>query len=180
MGRIKISLSKIRVLGVDLLIFVTLGTQDKPFPRLLEAIQKQIDNGNIKKDEKIVVQSGCTKFESADMEIMPYMDIKEFNKNIEDADIVICHAGVGTLLAGLKKNKKIIAAARLKKYGEHVNDHQLQILENFSNAGHLVALEDFDKLDELLKDIKDFNPKPFNSNNNSFIESLTKEIEKYK
>ena len=161
------------------MIFVTLGTQDKPFPRLLEAIQKQLDSGNIRKDEKIIVQSGCTKFKSSDMQIKQYMDIKEFEKNIEDADIVICHAGVGTILAALKNNKKIIAAARLKKYGEHVNDHQLQILENFSNEGHLLALDDFEKLDEKLREVKGFNPNPFKSNNQLFVETLEKEIEMY-
>ena len=159
------------------MIFVTLGTQDKPFQRLLEAIQNQIDKGNISKDEKVIVQSGCTKFESNNMEIKPYMDINEFEKNIEDADIIICDAGVGTILTALNKNKRIIAAARLKKYGEHVNDHQLQILENFSKEGYLLALDEFEKLNELLKRIENFYPKPFESNTKSFISFLKNEIE---
>ena len=104
------------MLGVAILIFVILGTQDKEFPRLLEAVQKQINLGNIKKDERVVVQSGSTKFASEDMDIKDYIGVRKFEQLINEADLIICHAGVGTILTALKKNKKIIAAARLKKY----------------------------------------------------------------
>ena len=113
------------------MIFVILGTQDKKFPRLLEAVQKAIDEKKISKKEKIIVQAGSTKFESSNMQIIDYMPGEQFEEYIEKADIIICHAGVGTILTALEKGKKVIAAARLKEYGEHVNDHQLQILENF-------------------------------------------------
>ena len=82
------------------MIFVTLGTQDKPFTRLLEMIQKQIDNGNIK--EKVVVQAGYTKFESDDMKIFDYVDGDDFNNLIEEADILITHGGVGSIFTGLR------------------------------------------------------------------------------
>lgn len=165
------------MLGVAILIFVTLGTQDKEFPRLLEAIQKQIDNGNISKDEKIIVQAGSTKFKSKNMEIKHYMSLKKFEELIEKADLIISHAGVGSILTALNKNKKIIAGARLKKYGEHVNDHQLQILENFSKEGYLLALENFDELDVLLEKSKDFKPAKFKSNKEYFINELEHQIE---
>lgn len=165
------------MLGVAILIFVTLGTQDKAFPRLLEAIQRQIDNGNISKEEKIIVQAGCTKFKSKHMEIKHYMSIKKFEQLVEEADLIISHAGVGTILTALKKNKKIIAAARLKEYGEHVNDHQLQILENFSEAGYLLALKDFERLDVLLKQVADFVPAEFKSNKEYFIRQLEHQID---
>ena len=87
------------------MIFVTLGTQDKTFTRLLEAIQKQIDKGVIKK--KVVVQSGCTKFESKDMEIFDLISAEEFSKYIEECDILITHGGVGSIISGIKSNKKI-------------------------------------------------------------------------
>lgn len=158
------------------MIFVILGTQDKKFPRLLEAIQKQIDEGKINKEEEIIVQAGSTKFESKDMKVLDYIPVKEFEEYIDKADVVICHAGVGTILTALKKGKKIIAAARLKQYGEHVNDHQLQILENFTEEGYILALEDFDKLDLLLNQIKDFKPAKLKSNKQFFLEQLEKEI----
>ena len=158
------------------MIFVILGTQDKKFPRLLDAIQKQINEGKIDKNEKIIVQAGSTKYKSEDIQILDYMPINEFEECIEKSDIIICHAGVGTILTALKKGKKIIAAARLKKYGEHVNDHQLQILENFSKKGYILSLEDFEKLDLVLEQAKNFIPAEFKSNKKYFLQQLEKEI----
>ena len=157
------------------MIFVILGTQDKTFPRLLEAVEKQIAKGNIK--DKVIAQVGSTKYESDKMEVIDFMSVEEFNDNIEKADIIITHAGVGTILTALKKNKKIIAAARLKKYGEHVNDHQLQIVEKFSKEGYVLPLTDFEKLDEVVKKAKDFTPNKFVSNKEKFINNLRKEID---
>ena len=136
------------------MIFVILGTQDKKFPRLLDALQKKIDEGKISKKEEIIVQAGSTKYESKNMKIIDYMSVRKFEECIDRADLIICHAGVGTILTALKKGKKIIAAARLKQYGEHVNDHQLQILDNFTAEGYILALEDFDKIDLLIKQAK--------------------------
>ena len=158
------------------MIFVILGTQDKKFPRLLEAIQKKINEGQIDKKEEIIVQAGSTKYKSNDMKIFDYIPISQFEDYIERADLIICHAGVGTILTALKKNKKIIAAARLKQYGEHVNDHQLQILENFKNKGYILALENFDEMDNLIKQAQEFKPANFKSNKKFFLNQLEKEI----
>lgn len=149
------------------MILVLLGTQDKSFKRLLDAIQKQIDLGVI--TDKVIVQSGHTKYESEDMEIFDLIPMADFDDLVTQADIIITHAGVGSLVGALKKNKIIIAAARLKKYNEHTNDHQLQILKNFSEAGYILALQDFDKLDELLMQAQEFAPKIYESNTQAII-----------
>ena len=158
------------------MIFVILGTQDKKFPRLLDALQKKIDEGKISKKEEIIVQAGSTKYESKNMKIIDYMSVRKFEECIDRADLIICHAGVGTILTALKKGKKIIAAARLKQYGEHVNDHQLQILDNFTAEGYILALEDFDKIDLLIKQAKRFTPAKFTSNKRYSLRQLEKEI----
>ena len=162
--------------GVDLLILITLGTQDKPFYRLLEAVQKQIDNKVI--NEKVIVQAGIScNFKSKDMEIFDLIPIEEFDKLITECDILITHGGVGSIIAGIKNNKKVIAAARLKKYREHVNDHQLQIVENFTNSGYILSLDNFDYLGTVLEKAKKFKPKKFKSNTENFINLLKKEID---
>ena len=161
---------------MDFLIFVTLGTQDKKFPRLLEAIQKQIDTGKIK--YKIIVQKGCTDFFSSDMELHDMLTMDEFDKYIRECDLLITHGGVGSIIKGLDNNKKIIAAARLAKYGEHHNDHQLQIIDNFYNAGYILRMDNFDKLDEIYKMSKNFKPKKYTSNTKKFIEKLENYIDK--
>lgn len=152
------------------MILVTLGTQDKSFKRLLEAIQKQIDNGNIK--DKVVVQAGHTKFESKDMEIFELIPMEKFDELIDSCEILITHGGVGSIITGLKHNKKVIAAARLKEYKEHTNNHQLQIIENFSNDGYILALNNFDDLGEKLKEAKKFKPKKYKSNTDNMIKLI--------
>ena len=96
------------------MILVTLGTQDKSFKRLLDAIQKEIDKGNIK--DRVVVQAGCTEYESNDMEIFDLIDRDKFSELIKECDLLITHGGVGSILTGLKNNKKVITAPRLKEY----------------------------------------------------------------
>ncbi len=158
------------------MIFVTLGTQDKPFKRLLDAIQKQIDNGNIK--EKVIVQAGYTKFYSNDMEIYDLINMDDFDKLIKDCNILITHGGVGNILTGLKYGKKIIAAARLAKYGEHTNDHQLQIVDKFADEGYILKLDNFNKLNDVLKKAIKFEPKEYVSNTENFCRHLMEEIDK--
>ena len=157
------------------MILVTLGTQDKSFKRLLDAIQKQIDNGNIK--DKVVVQAGCTEFESKDMEIFDLIDRDKFNELISECDLLITHGGVGSILTGLNNNKKVIAAPRLKEYKEHTNNHQLEIIEKFSDSGFILPLYDFDNLEKVLKDIKKFKPKKYKSNTENMIKIIENYIE---
>ncbi len=158
------------------MILVTLGTQDKKFTRLLDSIQNLIDKKVIK--EKVIVQAGCTSdFKSKDMQIFDLIPMDEFDKLISECDILITHGGVGSIITGLKNEKKVIAAARLKKYGEHTNDHQLQIIDNFAKEGYLLSLNDFEDLEKILKNIKSFEPKKYKSNTNKFIKIIEKEID---
>ena len=152
------------------MILVTLGTQDKSFKRLLEAIDKQVELGNIK--DKIVVQAGCTKYESKNMEIFDLIPMEKFDDLIKSCDLLITHGGVGSIITGLKNNKKVIAAARLEKYKEHTNDHQLQIIENFSNDSYILGLDNFDELDKVLEKVKKFKPKKYISNTDKMIKII--------
>lgn len=156
------------------MIFVTLGTQDKPFPRLIEAVEKQVQLGNIK--EEVIVQSGSTKYSPGRLRIVDYMSADEHIKTLKEARLIITHAGAGTIIQGLENNKIVIAAARKKEFGEHVNNHQEQLLENFSQSGYVLPLNDFDKLDEVLKQAENFKPKEFKSNNYFFINKMIDEI----
>ena len=81
------------------MILVLLGTQNNSFHRLLEEIEKDIKNGLIK--EKVLVQAGCTKFKSKDMEIFDFVSREKIEKLIEESSYVICHGGVGSILSSL-------------------------------------------------------------------------------
>ena len=157
------------------MIFVTLGTQDKDFSRLLKAIDKEIEKGTIK--EKVIVQAGHTKYESKNMEIFDLIPTDEFNEIIEKCDLIITHGGVGNILSAIKKNKPVVAAARLKKFKEHTNDHQKQIIGEFSKQGYILELRDFGKVGKMVEKAKTFKAKKFKSNTNNMIKLIEDYIE---
>ncbi len=157
------------------MILVTLGTQDKSFERLLRQIDKEIENGHIK--EKVVVQAGYTKYESKNMEIFDLISADELDDLVDKASIIITHGGVGSILSAIKKGKIVIAAARLAKYKEHTNDHQKQIINEFSEKGYILELKDFDKLGKLLEKAKTFKPKKFVSNTKNMVDLIENYIE---
>ena len=152
------------------MIFVTLGTQDKTFPRLLKCIEDNIKKGVIK--DKVIVQSGSTKYKSKVMDVKEFVDRDEFKKYLTDADLLITHGGVGTILDGLKHNKKIIGCARLEEYGEHVNNHQVQLLERFDEDGYIIYAAQFENFSMYYDKIKTFKPKKYKFNQDTFNKEL--------
>lgn len=155
------------------MIFVTLGTQDKEFKRLLESIDKNIKNGNIK--DKVLVQAGFTKYTSSNMEIFDYCTPNKMEEYYKKADLIITHGGVGSILDSIKKGKKVIAVPRLSKHNEHTNDHQTQIVNEFYNK-HYILKSNIENLEKVLKEAKDFKPKKYTSNNDKFIEMINRYI----
>ncbi len=158
------------------MILVTLGTQDKNFVRLLEKIDQLINNGLIK--DKVIVQAGFTKYNSENMEIFDLISQDEFNDLMDKADIIITHGGVGNIISALEKNKKVIAVPRLAKYGEHINDHQTQIIAKFNALGYIIGLQDVDELDDAVKQIKKFKPKKFVHDNSKMLNLVSELIDK--
>ena len=149
------------------MILVLLGTQNNSFHRLLEEVQKNIDNGNIK--EEVVAQKGYTKFESKDMTLYNKIPTDEVKKLIDKADLVITHGGVGSIITSITKEKKVIAVPRLKKYNEHVNDHQLDIIDSFNEMGYIIGIHDVSELGDAIKKAKDFQPKKYIQNTGNII-----------
>ena len=154
------------------MILVTLGTQDKAFVRLLQNIDNEIKKGNIK--EKVIVQAGysITKYQSDNMEMFDLIDREEFNKLVDECSLLITHGGVGSILTGLQKNKKVIAMPRLAKYKEHINDHQVQIVNEFSKKGYILAYNENDKLSDILEKAKKFKPEKYVSNTDNLIKII--------
>ncbi len=157
------------------MILVTLGTQDKSFERLLKAVDKEIEKGNIK--DKVLVQAGYTKYKSKNMEIFKSVSNDRLEELMDEASLIITHGGVGSILTALKHHKKVIATPRLSKYNEHTNDHQKQIIEEFGRLGYIIPLKDLTKLDKMIIKSKTFKPKEFKSNNENFKKLITNYIE---
>lgn len=151
------------------MILVTLGTQDKSFERLLKKLDKLVKDGKI--TDEVIVQAGHTKYNSKNFKIFDFLSSKELNDLRKKCDLVITHAGVGSILDSLKLGKKVIGVARLKKYGEHTNDHQLQILDKFYNDGYIIK-SSVEKLENAIEESKYFNVKKYKSNVNNMIKII--------
>ena len=153
------------------MIFVSLGTQDKPFKRILDDLK------TLKLDEEVIVQAGFTKYQCEDFKIYDYLTPEELNKCLDEARIIIAHGGVGTIMQALKRGKTVIACPRLAKYGEHQNDHQKQIVDNFANSGYILAYNDGDDLKKLLKEAENFKANEFLANKDNFLAKFADYIE---
>lgn len=149
------------------MILVLLGTQNNSFHRLLEEVQKNIDNGIIQ--EEVIAQKGYTKFESKDMTLYDKIPTDEIKRLIDKADVVITHGGVGSIITSITKGKKVIAVPRLKKYKEHVNDHQLDIVHSFNEMGYIIGIDEVSELGKALKKVKNFQPKKYVQNTGNIL-----------
>lgn len=148
------------------MILVLLGTQDKPFDRILKSVAKELDKGKIK--EKVIAQTGCSSFTHDKIKTFDFVSKEEIEKLIDKARIIITHAGVGTITECISKGKKVIVVPRLKKYGEHTNDHQLQITKEFALNNYVLPLYDEKNLSKILDKVKIFKPAKYESNAENF------------
>ena len=158
------------------MILVMLGTQNNSFHRLLEKIEELIKNGVIK--DNVIVQAGYTKFKYDDMQIFDLIPREKLEKYQNQADLIITHGGVGSIITSLKLGKKVIAIPRLHEYGEHVNNHQIEIVELFDNKGYIIGCMDLEKLEEALKKVKEFEPKKYELDNHKMLNIIDEFIEK--
>lgn len=122
--------------------FVSLGNAHQPFIRLLEAVAHLAPT----LPQPVVVQHGYTPFQGKDCEAMPFVDMARFEREVERAELLILHAGAGSVIHALRAGKVPVVAPRLARHGEHVNDHQLEFARELAKAGRIVMLEDMSLL----------------------------------
>lgn len=137
------------------MIFVTVGSHYQGFDRLI----KKMDEIAGKIDEKVIMQIGHTEYKPVNAEYFDFVDdfgkIEELNR---DARVVVSHAGAGSILTALKLGTPVIVVPRLKKYNEHMDDHQLEIAEAMSSIKGVVAVNDVQEIEKHLKDNLIFDP----------------------
>ncbi|WP_078414347.1 PssE/Cps14G family polysaccharide biosynthesis glycosyltransferase [Priestia abyssalis] len=157
------------------MILVVLGTHELPFTRLLKAVEQQIEKGNIR--EEVIVQTGHTSYKSSKMKLVKFTSYEEMDQLYNQASYIVTHGGTGSITSGLKKNKKMIAAPRLVKYGEHNDDHQLEIVNQFEATGHLIAWHDEQDLGAAIEKIYSFQPASFQSGRKDILSLIENFIE---
>ena len=159
----------------EIMILVLLGTQNNSFHRLLEEVEKNIENGII--NEEVIVQAGYTKYQSDKMKIIDLMSKEQLSKFQDEASLIITHGGVGSIVSSIEKGKKVIAVPRKHEYGEHVNNHQEEIVKDFNSKGYIIGIEKVEDLGQAIIKSKDFEPKKYQPNNQKMLEILENFIE---
>lgn len=157
------------------MILVLLGTFRIEFPRPLIEIEKLCKEGKI--SEEIIVQNGHTKYNSPFFTMVPFMDVDKLRELYDRARIIITHAGTGSILNGVKRGKTVITIPRLKKYSEHMDDHQLEIAAVFAEKGYVLPWYEGDSLYSIIQRANDFVPEKYVSKKQVVIEYLKNYID---
>lgn len=147
------------------MIFVTLGSQKFQFNRLLKAVDE------LQTDEVIFAQIGYSDYEPQNFQFSRFLDRDQFADFMSRANIVITHGGTGAIIGALKRGKKVIAVPRLAQYGEHVDNHQIQLIEQFKDLNLIYACEDMN-LSNALETVKRTEYRTFESNTQRIIDSI--------
>jgi UDP-N-acetylglucosamine transferase subunit ALG13 len=141
-------------------IFVTVGSRPYQFNRLFVKLDELIEKGIAK--GTVFAQIGTSTYKPKHFEYKEFVSPKEFIARIKEADIVITHGASGSIMKALYEKKKVIAVTRLEKYGEHINDHQIQNNEAFGLNKYVLPVFEMDKLDDaflaLYNDTADLKP----------------------
>jgi len=132
------------------LIFVTVGTEKYPFDRLVREIDRLKSKGEI--GEVVFIQLGSCKYVPQNCEYRRFLNFEAMIDKIRKARIVVAHAGVGSVLLSLLYNKIPIIVPRLRRYGEHVDNHQLNFAKKAGEKGKAVPVYEIKHLGTIIKD----------------------------
>lgn len=157
------------------MILVTVGSQKFQFNRLLKKIDELIENKII--TDKVFAQIGSSDYKPVNYEYVDFMNQDDFNKKLDECDLLITHAGTGVIVNAVKKEKKVIAIPRLAKYGEHVDDHQIQLISQFEELNFIEPCYELEEIENKLEIVKDKNYNKYVSNTDTIIESIKEFIE---
>ena len=131
------------------MIFVTVGTHEQQFNRLIKEVDRLKGEGLIQDD--VFIQTGFSDYEPVHCQWKNLISYDEMNRYMDEANIIITHGGPATFMGVISKGKRPIVVPRQEKFGEHVNDHQVEFVKKISSEYGLIIVEDVKKLLENLE-----------------------------
>ena len=156
------------------MIFVTVGTHEQQFNRLITCVDEMKENGLIK--EEVMIQTGCSTYIPKSCQRKEMLSYNEMQDYIQKARLVITHGGPSSFVAPLQIGKIPIVVPRQKEFGEHVNDHQLDFCKAVEKRwGNIIVVEDISKLQQTIREYDTLVQKikgSLQSNNAAFCEKL--------
>lgn len=163
------SLPERDIRGYDLLkTLVTCGSSHFKFDRLFKILDELCDE-KILDGNEIVAQTGDVDYKIRNFKNFDFKSAEELNALQDEADLIICHAGTGTVVGSLKKGKKVIVFPRLKEYNEHESDNQLELAVEFERDGYVLCAKNKEELKDRILKINEFSPVKFISNKENFV-----------
>lgn len=154
------------------MIFVTVGTHEQPFDRLIKEVDRLVENGDIQ--DEVIMQTGYCTYEPKYCTWKKFFSYDEMNHYVETADKVICHGGPATFMSVINRGKVPIVMPRREKYGEHVNDHQLFFVKKVIRKGYPIILMDNLEASSLI--LKKQQSVSIKKHNELFLKDLKREI----
>ena len=158
------------------MIFVTVGTHEQPFNRLVEFVDMLKENGTITED--VIIQTGFSTYEPKHCRWQKLFPYQEMTRLVQEARIVITHGGPSSFIMPLQIGKIPVVVPRQKQYEEHVNDHQLLFAKTLAQRqGNLIVVEDIGDLKDILlryPEIVASIPTDMKSNNEKFNQAIRK------
>lgn len=137
------------------MIFVTVGTNEARFDRLLRAVDA------LGADGELVVQHGPSSIRPARARCIEYLSYDEIVELMRTADVVVTHAGVGSVMTALTNGKRPIVVPRLRRFDEAVDDHQLEFARSLAASGLVRLVEDPAELGGALDGLEPVDPVAF-------------------
>lgn len=139
----------------------------------LDRLTKELDLIAENKKYEVFAQIGESTYLPKNIEYAKFLDSKELEKKIKWADIIVSHAGAGSIIDLLTSDKKFVLFPRLKKFGEAVDDHQIELCKAFGKKYGIKYTENEKELIELLKGVT----KPKITKDNKLVNEIKSLIE---
>ena len=153
------------------MIFVTVGTHEQQFNRLVKAVDDLVADGTI--TEEVIIQKGYADYEPKHCKAYKLISYKDMQKYYDEARIIIAHGGPASFMAALERGKTPIVMPRLKKFDEHVNDHQDYFCRKVEEKYHsIVIVKDKEELKKAIQDQKRAKSESSKSSNADFNAQL--------
>jgi UDP-N-acetylglucosamine transferase subunit ALG13 len=148
------------------MIFVTVGTNEAPFDRLLRAVE------NLEHDD-VVAQCGSSSFRPKNATCVDFLAFEKLVEYVRSASLVVTHGGVGSIAVTLANGRRPAVVPRLHRYGEAVDDHQVALGRRLERSGIVTLVEDPDRLRDVSLDA---DPTPSAANVSS---ALAQDLSRY-
>lgn len=154
--------------------FVSIGNAKQHFSRLLNAVEKNI----VLLPKPILIQRGHTPFESTQCDVVDFVNMDQFSSIVQQAEVLIFHAGAGSVLHAIKAGKLPIIMPRSMSLNEHVNDHQFQLASLLHAEGKALMIKTSEECRQAIEALR-LNKK-IQTNNQSYnaLQIINAQLEK--